>query len=364
MLDISFIDRFNLFNVTNYNREVISYNHTITNNIGYDTASINIAINPTNILNTAYDLIGKNIEVHYSDSELIWTGFVNQVDINLGNSAVSFGPYTEIANKVLVYYTEYTTGVPGVTTYTNDTKSQNFYGVVTKILSSGNVSATNADKIRDVYLYENAYPKVSKTVSSAISENTMTVSCLGNYHLLGLYPYNNLSSGSITLSDKIKLILEAQPNTFFSTNYLNIESNSLSVLKLENSNRLASDIIKELVNLGNASNNNRTVFSIFGNIAEYRTIVYDTRYYLDISSPRPQVTEINANIVSPYKIMPGYFIETVYLTSGRKDTNIQFSPQISLIEAVTYTYPNEFQIRSGNTGTLSQQLAKLGLGGI
>lgn len=345
-----------------YHKELFSYNHNNSASIGYDSASLQLNVNKLDMFELSNFLIGSYVEVFMSDSDLVWEGFVNEVAINYGQTQITFGPMLEVVNRVLVKYTDYSTGVPGVTTYASDSESISKYGLtLTRVLNAGSISSTNAIKIRDRYLFENKYHKTNKQISSS-SQVSFNVNCLGLYHLLGTYIYNTPSPSTIGASTKIKNVLAAQPNSIYYEDYSDILTNSLSVLNLENQDRTAADIIKDVINLGYNAVDDRMIFGILGKKAYYRLVDYNTKYYVEGNSKNLSITNIVGDNIPPWKIKPGYFIE--FLGDIPHQTSNRFNQRTSLIESVSYTYPYGFQLSSGEFGTLPQQLAKLGISGL
>lgn len=359
-MDIHFINSLLNLNSSSYriySKEISSYSQTIGANIGYDSANLSFRINKYDVIELANWLLGKEMFT-YIDTSIVWSGIVNTVSFSLGSENIEIGPYLDIANKILVKYTDYSTGVPNVTTYANNTNSQNQYGVLVRILNGGSISATNADKIRDKYLLENSYPRINKSISTG-GTLSFSVNCIGHYHLLGTYNYNNASTSSGNLSTKMQSVVAAQPSSIFSTDYTNIETNTLSVNFNESSDRMAIEIIKELVSLGDDTTDNKSVFGIYNRIAHYRTIDYNTKYYLDVSSKQQNISSPNGYALKPWEIRPGYFMEFI----GDRQFSIN-NQTTSFIDSIVYTYPYSFQIQSGDSGTLSQQLSKLGISGL
>lgn len=343
-----------------YSREILSYSNTKSANGGYDSANISLLIKYKDMMELAQWLVGKEV-FSYIGTELIWAGIVNEVSLTIGQESITLGPYLNMSNKVTVRYTDYTTGVPNVTTYANDTYSQSKYGTLVKILNGSSISATNANKIRDRYLIENSNPKINKSVGLG-SNQSFNISCLGHYHLLETYIYNSTDTGVESIDTKIREVLESQPNSIFSTDYDLVEPNTLSVLRTENTDRTAIDIIKELVALGDDNTNNRTFFGIKYRKPYYKTIQYLTTYYLDLTSKTGLLTNANNYDINPWSIEPGNFVELIGDISY--DSKVYNNTRVSLIDSVTYTFPYQYQIVSGDSGTLSQQLAKLGISGL
>lgn len=76
------------------------------------------------------------------------------------------------------------------------------------------------------------------------------------------FPYENTGATTYTTREKIIDVLEAEPNTIFSTEYSFIETNTLSVFEEETNNNSGQQIIKSLASLGGDSNNNRRIYGI------------------------------------------------------------------------------------------------------
>lgn len=340
-----------------------TYSHTNSASIGYDSCNFTINVNITKLLYIVNNLFGRNITCFNDNNIMCWEGFINEINLNVGGLTYNIGPLLDMANKVVARYTEYVTGVPGTTTYANDVASQKKYGVITKVLSIGSVSATNAEKIRDEYLYENSQPfaNISGNISDSVGGYNITINCLGHYHLLSTVVYNNTSSGTTTITDKIKSVLAADPNTAINIVAGNFYSNTLSVNVNDNADRIATDVIRELVNLGGSTTNTRTMFVCYGRNAQYR-LVDKTIKYLYKEKGTQNIITIHGKPVDKSLFRPGSFAENISV-AGQLSSNIK-SKKNFFIESCTYTYPNQLSISGNKYGELGQRLAKLGLGGI
>ena len=81
--------------------------------------------------------LGRHVETYGPHLDVIWEGFVNKVTATLGPLTFSIGPLLNIGNRVKVAYStvDYTVspplaGVATSTAVTNDTTSQDLYGIL------------------------------------------------------------------------------------------------------------------------------------------------------------------------------------------------------------------------------------------
>lgn len=342
---------------------VTNYTHTIQSFGGYDTCQIEMSITKQDLDIFLTHILGSSIRVLTNETETIWEGFVNELSTTYNNTDINIGPLMDIANHLLVKYSDYITGVPGITLYTNDIISQLRYGKFTKILNSSSVSATNAINIRNNYLEENKFPFYN--VGLTIQDNTrfsVTLNCLGNYYLLNSYVYNNSLSGSYTVREKIRDVLQAHPNKLFYSHGL-IAANTLSVLKLENEDRLALDVIKELVSLGSDTNNDRMLFGVYNNRSVvYKTIPNEVRYHYRSFGNNRYLSNNAGGKVNIASFKPGSYIG-ISDVPDIMSSSLRSIPKYIFAESVSYTAPFGLTVTGSNISTLAQRVAKLGLGG-
>lgn len=357
------------YNPTYYKtiRNIESYSHVKNSYGGDDSMSASINMDVRFLPNFILNVFGKKIKAYIGNTVVVWFGVVNEISFNYGNLNIVVGPYLEIVNKVLVKYTEFSTGVPGITTYANNINSQTTYGTLVKVLNGGSISSVNANSIRDSYINYSSYPDIKQSIAdSGQPTSSITLNCVGIHRLLDTYVYNS-SSGNITLTNKIQNVLKANPNTEYSTDYTTFYTNPLQVSDNENSYNLASSVIKELIVLGDGTSNNyRTVFGFYGNnkpVYKYVPPATPTNFsyfydmkndrYFDKSSRTLHPAEINS--AEYLKILgPNYS----YSRELNSDMSVMF------IENVNFTAPNSISISGEKFGTLPQQLAKLGISGL
>ena len=344
---------------------ISNYSHTITAFGGYDTAQIQVRIKRVELEEYLTRIIGSNIKVQSGESDQIWEGFINEISLTYIDSGadITVGPIMDIANKVLVRYSDYVTGVPGVTTYANDILSQTRYGIFTKVLNSASVSATNAANIRDHYIRDNKFPAYNITLSNQSDVLSVTLNCLGYIHLLSTYVYNNSNVGTYTVREKIIETLQAHPGSLFNRSGL-IGTNALSVDRVEDEDRLAIDVIKELVALGSATNNDRMLFGIYDDrVAIYKVVPTNvTRFYKNYKNNR-FIFNNSGGKVNMATLKPGQYIGISdipdFISGG-----IRSVAKYIFAESITYTAPFDLSITGTYVSTLQQKLAKLGISGL
>lgn len=307
--------------------------------------------------------LGRHIIAYSDDTNRIFEGFVNEISANLGTLTINRGPLVDISNRVTVRYTDFTVGQPANTTAQNDTDSQGLYGIWHKVFSVGSVSSATAENIRNTYLQEGKYPETGVTISPGSGSLSITVNCLGYIEFL-TYPYNEATDTTYTLREKVLEVLGDSPNAVFSTDYSYIETNTLSVTRLDNDYRQADTVIGDLVDMGGDSNNNRRLFGCYEDrILFLQEIPSTVEYIFRLSDTSGLVRDLANNVIDPWNIRPGKWLQILDLLPGEgTPTNLREDPRMVFIETVTFTAPYDFSINGGKTNTVTQQLAKLGLG--
>lgn len=348
------------------NKYIDAYSHTIAAFGGYDTAQIGIKIRRSELDNFLLNILGSSIRVATGETQTIWQGFVNEVTTTYDGVDITVGPLMDIANKVLVRYTDFITGGPGTTTFAFNTLSQLRYGTLTKILAASTVSSTNADNIRNNFLTENRFPfyNVGLTIQPPETNLIVTLNCLGNYHLLSTYVYNNALTTTYTAREKIIAVLAAHPLGLLNRQGGLISANTLSVPVFENEDRLAIDVIKELVALGSDTNNNRMLFGVYDDFTViYKEIPSIVRYHFRSKNNNRFIQNSGGGLVNIASLKPGQYIGVNdipdLLISGVKSI-----PKFIFAETITYTAPFGLTITGANVSTLAQRIAKLGLSGM
>lgn len=363
------------FQIPPYDSVGGDYSHEIGVDGGFKSATISFPIDMTEMGYWLSYGLGLDVTSYGDNAETAWNGFVNSIAVNLGPLTYTRGPLNELGNRVTVKYTDFTVGQAARTTAQNDTISQSRYGIWHKIVSAGTISATNAAKIRDTYLQENKHPQTSVSISSSGGDPVMTLSCLGYGEFLK-FPYNQATDTTYTLREKVLEVLGQEPNGILSTVYSNIEANDLSINRLDNDDRLGSEILSELVSLGGASDNYRRLLGVYEDRVVYLQPIPSTVTYTIKGSAQgsPVLDALTGAVVSPWNLRPGNWLRLLDASLMEVEAelgDVQFAlgsstvrelrkhPSLVFIESVSFTAPYDFSINGGKTDTLSAQLAKL-----
>jgi hypothetical protein len=364
--------------IGNYTDNINSYTHTISASGGFTSASFTTTGNESFAENWLEYGLGRHITVYGSSLEIVWEGFVNQLDINMGGVSFSRGPLTNLGNRVMGTYTpiiDYTGGEPitGTTTETlvvDNEDSQLKYGIWEKIINIGTAEPEEADYARDLFLSENCVPEgfPSINLSDNSGEISISVQCRGYIDWLD-YVYNlgevEVDGVSIFSSDKIIAILAEDPNNIISTSYDKIYFNGVLVIDKELDNRTAKTIIDEILTYG-GGNDDRWTFGIYANRKPvYQQIPTEVEYIYYKNNLNQAIETISGGILKPWNVLPCKWVAVpdVMSSSGIKVNAPRNDLRVFFAEEVTYTAPDQVSISGAKVRKLEQYLAKLGLGG-
>lgn len=352
--------------------KLASYSHEINALGGYDKGSFNLRGDIDDLNNWYTHGLGRHIRTFSPSGKPIWEGFVNKVDVVYGSVSRSVGPLLDIGNKVKLKYTLIDTdtdiplhGVEVETAFFNDTASQSKYGIFEVTLSGGELTAIEADQTINNYLTQHAWPPKTRRVSPAQpAEPRIKIDLLGYHHWL-FYIYNNADgTGDINLSDKIKAVLTADPNSIISSDQSNIVTNTTQVPDYEDSNRKAEALIKSLVMTSDGAYD-RYVFGIYGNrIPRYATIpgTNPPAYLHNPGDISGIIYDVDDTEVYPWDVLPGRWMYITGFDIGRAfpDTTDVFTDDMlnyMFIEKVIFTAPNRVVVDGGKIVGFNQRLS-------
>jgi len=150
---------------------------------GCDQASISLR-GPRNQLFECHSLIGLFVRIYDTRGVLVWWGYVKSVETRYGAHAAmtSIG---EVANKVAALYTwesprSYDRVQGSLTSWAEDTFSQEQYGVLEQILRVGRRTSSEALSLRDAYLSKFSRHNWSTTTGESEGGSfSALVSCSG-----------------------------------------------------------------------------------------------------------------------------------------------------------------------------------------
>jgi len=353
-----------------------TYQHIIQAMGGYWTSNVGMAAGLVRGEDWL-ERLGWHIEVLDDAGVTCWEGFVNRITANVGPRQVTIGPLLSVANRCYLVYSTIDTSTEPPTVgmrvraaTVNSTGSQGRWGIRHKVLSTGGCTDADAATIVNRYVGERAEPKASGVWQPGATTMAVRLECLGYYALLD-YPYNQTAAtGEIDLSDddgtgKLQLIMAAEPNGIFSTDYRRCADNTLQVPAWENDDKGAWALIKALVARGDAAYS-RYTFGIYANRqAVYAAAPTDVAYLRRLTDPAGRITTPEGQDIPPWNVLPGrwlfypdWFVGRTEPATRRQDGRFEF------IESVTYTAPMTAVTTGGDMDTLPQLLAQMGLSGV
>jgi hypothetical protein len=363
--------------IGDYSTEISNYAHNISAAGGFISADISISGDNNFAENWLQFGLGRHVVVRGSSMQTVWEGFVNQIDIAMGGVNFSRGPLTSLCNRVSAMYTpiidydpitnEPITGTGTETIIVEDEFSQSRYGIWEKLLNIGDVEKSDAEYIRDLYLAENLTPEGFPSLSIGSGNDiSINIHCRGYIDWLS-YVYNySVAQLSIEASEKIKKVIDDDPNNIISTTYDKIDYNGVLINMYEDSNKLAKTVIDDVVTLGGGSDD-RWTFGIYANREPvFKVIPTTVEYIYHKTEKLQQVETIDNQIVNPWDVVPCKWVAIPeFLTGfGIKIDIPKNDPRVFFGEEVTYTAPDQVSISGAKIRRLTQYMAKLGLGSI
>lgn len=351
------------------------YSHTISAVGGFTEAELRLSDRQLDVEDWLINGLGRHIVVYNDGGGIVWEGFVDSLEAQLGALTVTRGPLLQLVNRTyLIYSTVDTTVNPplvggrAVTATLDDAASQALYGIVQALLSGGGMAAADAAQAANTYLTENAYPMTSQTLSlSSGGAPQLTISCRGYVAWLEAYIYNQTAaSGTVTADAKILAALAANPNiAWLPLDTTGVTANALTVPAYEDGDNTAWNVIKATTALGDATNA-RWLFGVYENRGcRYVVAPTDIAYQQRIATPRAQVLTPGGVPVDPWDVRPGQWLFLPdFLTGFTGSPTLRTDPRYLFIESVNYATPYGLTINAGKVDTLAQRLAQLGLAGI
>lgn len=376
--NIAYYDRLNFGGswLGNLDVSVQNYRHAISAFGGFDTAQFEL-IDTQNVLNDwILNGLFRPIVVTDDSLDVAWEGFVNSITINQGGLDVTIGPVTSLANRVFSIYSGVDTsvyppqiGVRKKSPTINDTASQATWGIWPEIVSLAGVTDSNADLLISMYMQEHKDFDKDSNFSFGGNNISLTISCVGWYQTFN-YPYNYTANtgGTVDLSERLKDIISAQPNSgWISTDYSRISPNSVPVIKYVNDDRISMEYFRGYTAMGDASNN-RYYFGVYEDRqAVYSPISTQIDYYVELSDPLQQILDATGAVVPAWRVRPGkwVFFNDFIPGLGAPFADLRADPRALLIESFQFDMriPFAAQFTGGKNSRYEQKSAKLGLRG-
>jgi hypothetical protein len=359
-------------------RPISSYDHEISADEGYKRATIGFTGNQMDMDEWLGEGLGREIVTIAADGTEAWRGFVNKVTAKIGGVTLSYGPLIETVNRVVTWYVpildagDPATNTPPIlgerqpTLASEDEASQRRYGILERILSTGNAWPDDVDNAQEVFLEEHKAPTSSTEISIGDKGSTIEINieCLGHYEWFKIYVYNGGTGLSVEASTKVTTVVAADPNGIFSTDVSKIDFNGYLVLDSEDEDRTAEAILRSITTVGDI-NYTRWILGVYENRRVYYEAVSDDLAYLyHIMETASFLTDYTGAPVPHLKIRPGRWLYIPDLLVGRNYSTRRDDPRYIFIESVKFTSPNRVTITGSRSEKLSQRLEQIGLGGM
>lgn len=349
--------------------EINEYGHKLSAFLGPASANIGFMATPAEQDTWAVEGLGRTIYAadHYQAG--IWEGFVNEIFLTRGAVQVKIGPLLEIGNRIRAVYDEIdTSSTPPTslgrteTTIAEDLRSQARYGVLEQIISVGQVETTLAEQLRDSHLRIRKNAKSSLTINlDEVSEPKISLSCLGLGDLLDVYIYESLAgSGTQTVTDRIKDILASDPNGLFLIE--RVQENLFAIQEFEGDYPTGLSSLKELVTIGDANDDRWIMYIKPGREFVYRPAGTQIDYTWSVVENA--MRNRAGNEIMPWTVEAGRWLRIKdFMTGVPNPDDIYEDTRAVFLEAVHFSAPNKITFEGGYVNTITQWLAKLGLGG-
>lgn len=162
----------------------INYQHTISNQGWFDTASCDVAVNSEiegqRILN---QYLGCRVAFYVDNpAQPIWEGLVNRMTFNSGGASYTIS-LDEMANRVSVVNNA-VNNVGSETPLVNDATSQSIYGIKQDQIEFGvDPGTAHRTNLRDTVLAQRAFPQSSYSQANG-NRNLVRIECIGMFHTL------------------------------------------------------------------------------------------------------------------------------------------------------------------------------------
>jgi hypothetical protein len=350
-------------------RYMTNYRHTISAWLGLESADISLVVGEDRTTWWLENGPGLCVEVYGPETTLVWDGFVDSVEVQIGESEAVSGPLMDVVNRATVVYTPLDataeppaqSGQAETPTADND-ESKLRYGIIEAVYSIGEALPNEAETVRDTILLDYARPPRNGNIGHARGEGRVTLRVSGWWAWLDRYVFNDTSSGTSTAGEKIIAALQADPNSiFFDTSY--IDDSMLLVAARERDNRTALSVIKAIVARGGADYN-RWLFGVMaGRRTVYCAAPIRATYQYHASAARIELYGAG-QAVPPWLVQAGKWTFVADYIVGRVPAGNDYrsDPRYIFNERVTYTYPRTVEIEGVRMGKVDQILAEYGGG--
>ncbi len=332
---------------------VDDYEHTITNEIGFDSMRCTFAARDLVECVEWMNNLGASVVVVDPEGRAVWEGLLFDVDVTFGRKTAAVS-LDDVANSVRVKYAA-DSGVQAATSDVTSAASIARYGTKMRAINFSTSTATAAAARAAVVLSQTAWPRSKQAGGAETGAGgggaSITLQFRGWWHTLDWLLLSSSSTTTTQTSAQVATLLAAynSTNAFFSTLTAKITATGVSDTEYVESETTYAEQIPKLLASGNSSSQ-RVVFGIY----ETRALTVEPwagatpstiTYY---ESDRDQVIrDAYGNIVEPWSLRPNAMAQLVDL--------VEPTPASGPIDTLTRRYIKRVTCRisrSGVSGTL------------
>lgn len=328
-----FIKRYQAFN----------YQHTISAQGWFDTASCDISVRGTaEGQDLISNMLGSYVKIVVDNPIVpIWEGLINRITYNAGGATYTIS-LDEMANRVSVVYTG-AANAAAETTIVNNTVSQAIYGIKQDQIEFGADPSAGSQRtvLGNTILAQRAFPQtaISQPMGQA---NTVHIELIGIFHTLEWVKFFTATSAASTaFGTNVGVVIGADPNgmTFYdNTDLTQISANAATVKSQER----ASSYWERLQKIAEAGDG--TNYWIVGitpthpnthtRVAYYR--VFNTAVeYVAFQSDNLKPRNAFGKPIAPWLVVPNRVIRVNDLLVGFTNPGT-FDPRQTWISSIQY----------------------------
>lgn len=323
---------------------IYNYQHTITNQGWFDTASCDIAIRTQSegqkILN---QYLGSYIAFFVDNPAVpIWEGLINRITFNSGKMSYS-ASLDDMANRVSVVYTG-ATNVVAQSALANNTASQALYGVKQDQIEMGtdvSGTATQRPNLRDTIIAQRAFPQTAESQAQG-QTNLVHLELIGMFHTLEWEKFfTALSAGATAFNTSVIAILAGLANgtTFFNSADTTQISTNATTEPNQQRGTSAWDRLLKMAEAGDGSNywvagilptNKNSGNRVF----YYRQANFNTLYNTR-QADAMNIRDLYGRIVKTWNVRPDCVIRVTDALINTISSNV-LDPSLTYIQSIQY----------------------------
>ena len=203
----------NNINYRNIKFDVLEYSHHRFG--GPNSMKMTALADIRSELDTFYRMLGMSIELYDFQNILIWEGYIDSLRFPISNNVSHEIKLDNVANKIAVIYNQVIPGESGstktITSWEEDSISQERYGIIERIDSKGNITSIEAIQYAKNILRDNKNPITKKIFSlsdfAKSYELNIEINCSGHWKKLSRNYYANADGFSVDTITQLQTIL-------------------------------------------------------------------------------------------------------------------------------------------------------------